>query len=348
MLRTVPEREGPEPREASAHRRPADLVFIVGLVVVTSVLASVPAFDSAIVGVLFGIPFVLFVPGYALVAALFPETDSRSNEDEIETEVAERTSNWRARRIDGFERLVLSFGTSIAVVPLVALVLNFTPFGVRPGPVLFSIGGVTIVFAVVGTIRRRRLPLEERFFVPYRRWLKNARSVAFGPGARSDRIATIAVALAVMLTLGSVAYTAAVPRGGETFTELYLLTEDEDGDLVAAGYPTELTPGERERLYVGIENRERRPLNYTVVVALQQVQPSNGSVRVTNERELHRFETRLTHGESWRRRHAVVPQITGDRLRLTYLLYRGEPPADSTVRNAYREVHIWINGSDRR
>jgi hypothetical protein len=26
-------------------------------------------------------------------------------------------------------------------------------------------------------------------------------------------------------------------------------------------------------------------------------------------------------------------------------LYRGQPPADPTVENAYREVHLWVNVS---
>jgi uncharacterized membrane protein len=347
----VPERAGSESTKGSVRQRPVDLVLVAGFTVVTCVLVFVSTLDRTVVGVLFGIPFVLFVPGYALVAALFPETNARSDGDETGTEAefeaVERTSNWTARRIDGFERLVLSLGASIAVVPLVALLLNFTPLGVRPAPVLFSVGGVTIVCAVIGAIRRRRLLPEERFFVPYQRWLGNARSVVFGPRARGNRVATVAVALAVVLTLGSVAYTAAVPRGGETFSEFYLLTEDEDGSFVAADYPTEFTRGERGQLSVGIENRERQSMNYTMIVELQRVRTSNGSARVVSERQLHRFETRLTHNESWRRQHTIAPQMTGERLRLTYLLYRGDPPADPSVGNAYREVHIWIDVSNR-
>jgi len=31
--------------------------------------------------------------------------------------------------------------------------------------------------------------------------------------------------------------------------------------------------------------------------------------------------------------------------RLVYLLYRGEPPAEPRIDNAYRELHLWINVS---
>jgi hypothetical protein len=35
--------------------------------------------------------------------------------------------------------------------------------------------------------------------------------------------------------------------------------------------------------------------------------------------------------------------MTGERLRLTYLLYRGAPPQTPTTDNAYRELHLWVN-----
>jgi len=38
--------------------------------------------------------------------------------------------------------------------------------------------------------------------------------------------------------------------------------------------------------------------------------------------------------------------MSGDRLRVAYLLYRGSVPDDPDVANAYRELHLWINASD--
>jgi uncharacterized membrane protein len=35
--------------------------------------------------------------------------------------------------------------------------------------------------------------------------------------------------------------------------------------------------------------------------------------------------------------------MTGERLRLVYLLYKGSAPPTPTVDNSYREVHLWIN-----
>ena len=37
--------------------------------------------------------------------------------------------------------------------------------------------------------------------------------------------------------------------------------------------------------------------------------------------------------------------MAGENLRLTFLLYRGQAPQDTTVENAYRELHLWVNVS---
>ena len=93
--------------------------------------------------VLLGLLLVLFLPGYSLVAALFPRKDD----------------------LDGIERIALSFGLSIAVVPLLGLALNYTPLGSRLVPVLLGLSLFTVLLAVVAGVRRVRMPEAERFVV---------------------------------------------------------------------------------------------------------------------------------------------------------------------------------------
>ena len=83
-----------------------DLLLIVALSIILLPLALVTTGAARIV---LGVLFVLFFPGYTLVAALFPARNS----------------------IGRIERLALSFGLSIAVVPLIGLGLNYTPWGIR-------------------------------------------------------------------------------------------------------------------------------------------------------------------------------------------------------------------------
>ena len=323
---------------------PADLVAVVAVVVLTVGAALVPVIRDTPLRVALGLPFVLFVPGYAFIAALFPERGTSSGAHGAPaTDGDAPSADGDESGIDGIERVALSFGTSIAIAPLIGLALNFTPWGIRLVPILAALGGFTVVAAAVAARRRRALSPEERFRVPYGRWIGTARAELFEPSSRTDLALNVVLVLSVLLAFSSVAYAVAVPKSGESFSEFYLLTENESGQLVADGYPTEFTAGEERSLVVGIGNQEHEPVDYTVVTSIQRVEVQNNTSRVLESNELRRFEASLEHNETWREPHTVAPEMTGERLRLTYLLYRGDPPANPTTGNAYRELHLWVN-----
>ena len=96
----------------------------------------VPPLNETPVRIILGLLLVLFLPGYSLIAALFPAKDD----------------------LDGIERIALSFGLSIAVVPLLGLALNYTPFGIRLVPVLVVLSVFTVSLAVIAGVRRQGLP----------------------------------------------------------------------------------------------------------------------------------------------------------------------------------------------
>ncbi len=101
---------------------PWDLYAAVGY---TAVLCAVLLLLN--VGDVLAILLVLFVPGYVLVAALFPGAIIEGKPE-----------------IDWIERIALSFGLSIAVVPLLGLLLNFTPWGIRFVPIVATIALFTV------------------------------------------------------------------------------------------------------------------------------------------------------------------------------------------------------------
>lgn len=326
---------------------PADLAAVIVLTLITIVAVLAPGVQETPLRIVVGLPFVLFLPGYALIAALFPEagespvsdTRSEASVDEVEATTDDRSG------IDGIERVALSFGLSIAVVPLIGLVLNFTPFGIRLVPVVLAISGVTGVFTVVAAVRRRGLPPEERFQVPYRKWIATGQSELFEPESRMDAALNVLMALSIILAVSSVAYAVAVPTQGESFTEFYLLTEQDNGSLVADGYPTEFTAGEPESIVVGIGNHEHQNQAYTTVVTIQDVRVANNSTTILAENELRRVQTRIADGETWHQQLEIAPSMTGERLRLQFLLYRGEAPSPVSTETAYRETHLWVNVS---
>jgi hypothetical protein len=78
--------------------------------------------------------FVLFLPGFMLISALYP----------------------RRGELDGLERAALSIGLSLALVPLIGLVLNYTPWGIRLEPIMISLALFAEIMAVVCVARKFR------------------------------------------------------------------------------------------------------------------------------------------------------------------------------------------------
>lgn len=77
-----------------------------------------------------GFPFILFLPGFSLMKALFPE-----KEDNL------------------FEKIILSIGLSLALSPLVGMLLNYTPWGLTVWSVTLSILILNIVLTFTGVFR---------------------------------------------------------------------------------------------------------------------------------------------------------------------------------------------------
>lgn len=320
---------------------PPDLAATVGLVLLTDIVILVPGISDTPLRVLLGLPFLLVLPGYALVSALFPEagpSDADADDD--------LDKPWIGR-IDGLERAALSFGLSIAIVPVVGLGLHFTPWGIQLVPILVTLSLVTLALVAVAVRRRRRVPASERFTVPYRDWLAAARTDLFAPETRTDATLNVVLAVSLIVAAAFTGYAVAVPKETEKFTEFYVLSETEEGGLVAADYPTEFDVGESRPVVLGVENHEHREMRYSVVVLLQEVTFAENESIVGREAELTRWKLNLPHDGTWREEYAITPPFAGDELRVAFLLYRGDVPSDPSVDNAYHELHLWVtvNGS---
>ena len=93
----------------------------------------------------FGAIFVLWLPGYTLTKALFP----------LKMPIKPSTNN-----LEKAEIAALSIGMSMAMVPLVGLLLNYTPWGIRLGPIIISLYIITLIFATVAIVRGYSLTLK--------------------------------------------------------------------------------------------------------------------------------------------------------------------------------------------
>ena len=323
---------------------PADLLATVVFVVAVNLVVFVPVLNETPLRVPLGLVFVLFIPGYALIAALFPEQgESPTVEDDAEL----GAEGWLAGRqrsgIDGIERVALSFGLSIAVVPLIGLALNFTPWGIRLAPIMVATSVFVLVMAAVATYRRWQLPAEERFAVPYRGWYERACAEVFEPDDRLDAALNVALALSMLLAVGALGFVVMFPPTGEQFSALYLLTEDDDGELVAANYPTEFVVGESQPIVVGVDNNEHSVENYTLVIQVQREEFVDNESVILEIEELQRQEFTLAHDETWMETVDIALELIGEDLRLQFLLYMdGEVPDQPRADTAYRDAHLWI------
>ena len=327
---------------------PADLAAICLLVLLTLAVVLIPGLNTTPIRALVGLVFVLFPPGYAFIAALFPESGSKESiSDDSTINEGESRVPRPGSGIDGLERVALSFGTSIAIVPLIGLILNFTPWGIRLVPILVSLSGFTLCMTAIAAVRRSHLPDEERFRVPYREWFGATKAELFEPDTRADGVLNVILVLCILIATASVTYAVVVPKQGESFGEFYLLTKNDDGKLVADDYPTNFTRGESKPVVVGIENHEHQRENFTVLVFLQNVSFHNNSTVVHEQRQLNRFHTSLGDNKTWQTTHSITPTMTGKRLRVEYLLYKDGVPANPTANNAYRELHLWVNVTAR-
>ena len=305
----------------------ADLVAAAVLTVAAVAATLLPFLADTPVRAVLGFGFALFVPGYALVSALFPGAASAGRDAP-----------------GGAARVALALLTSVVLAALVGgSVSLLTALG--PTTAVVALAAVTLLAVGVALRRRRALTPAERFAVPFGSWVSTARNAFLHPETRSDAALNVMLAVVVVIAVGGTVYATAVPGDQERFSELYLLAEDDDGDLVAVGYPTEFVAGEPRSQYVGVTNREGEPVSYTLLVELQRVRVTNDSVRVREREPLRRFTPELADGETWRRNHTVTPTMTGEGLRLTYLLYRGTPPAQPTVDSADQFAYTWVNVS---
>ncbi len=294
---------------------PYDLILCASLALL--LIALVALVPDTFFRQILGLVFVLFLPGYAATAALFPEND----------------------QIDTIERIALSFGLSIAIVPLIGLGLNFTPWGIRLNPILASVSAFIIAAAFIAWYRRNALPSDERFAIAVNF------KMDFGGMPLVDKALTIGIVVMLIASVGVLAYAITTPRVGERFTQLAILGP---GGM-ATEYPRNLTVGEDATVLLSVLSYEHRDVNYTVAIVLTNQTDNSTSV--------------IAYDIDWNATYALVPHeaITQNfslhhleyynqtvkfnvtapgTWKLQFLLFlQGQPVSQ----DSYREVHLWLN-----
>ena len=275
---------------------------------------------STIARVILGLPFILFFPGYTLVATLFSKNEEMNN----------------------IELLALSVGMSLAVVALIALGLNYTIWGIKLDSVLYCLSAFIFVTSTIALIRRARILKTNRFIKEINLSLPSWAHNTF------NRSLLIILVLAIVVTIGTLAYTVAKPKIAEKFSEFYI--HGINGQ--AQNYPTEyvLQNGQITQVIyddgtvdaisgfgkvtLGIVNHEQQTAVYTVKIIINGV-PVNIYFGGTITQQLGPIE--LQQGETWEKEIGIIPDHTGDSQEVELLLFNG---IDNTSEDS---LILWIN-----
>ncbi|MCM1567430.1 MAG: DUF1616 domain-containing protein [Dehalobacter sp.] len=282
-----------------------DLKLTWAFVLVMLVFIYFPYLNETPVRSALGLVMILFIPGYALIAALFPGK----------------------RDLGRMERASLSLGLSIAVSSLIGLGLNFTPFGIRLDPLAICLSLFTVIGVAIANKRRHDLPEDERLSVS----LKSVRTaigeeILPASARRLDRALNLILIAVVLLSVGLTVFVLAVPKQGEKFTEFYVLGPTG----MTENYPLEFYLNDTKPITLGIVNHEYANVTYDVEVKL-----GDG----TNSEILYpRSVVRLAAEQRWEQSINLTPSLTGTGLRLDFLLYR-----DGNINETYRDLHLWVN-----
>ena len=293
---------------------PLNLLVLILIVVII----LLPATSLRIV---LGLPFLLFLPGYTLTAALYPKKEG----------------------IDGIERVALSFGLSIALVPLIGLILNYTPWGIRVESVLYSVASFIFITSIIAMLRRVRLHKQERFGIEF--WLKLP---GWGGGALNKSLSIILL-VSILGALGALGYVIATPKLGERLTEFYILGPDG----TAQGYPNEFVMNEDKVVlvrYSGGETQEIASDNGRVILGIVNHEYENAiyfiKVMIDGEPVKIYFDKdqrdkigpiELVHEEKWEQEIGFAPQHVGDNQKVEFVLYKDE------VTYFENPPHLWID-----
>jgi uncharacterized membrane protein len=283
---------------------PADLLFVVGIVVLTDIFVLIPVLNESFIRIVLGLPMILFLPGYALIAVLFPTKTG----------------------LEGIERAALSVGISVAIVPLIGLLLNNTPFGIKEVPLLASLSVFIILACTAAYFRRRQFPENKAFEVSFKVSAISLLAEVLGkPESSTEKILRTFLAISVLALAGSVAYVTLAPHDQNPFTEFYILGPQG----AAENYTTEYVQGESGTVIIGVANHEHRAVNYTMDVRLE-----NKSLPLPENLKQIQLEDNTTLEEPLE----ITPSFEGKNMELQFLLFN-ETEKDVP----YRDLRLWIN-----
>ena len=304
---------------------PADLALVVLWLAASVITLYLPGLSETPLRMVLALPVLLFIPGYCLIAILFPKNDD----------------------LGLVERIMLSIGFSIVIVPLIGFGLNFTPWGIRLEPIVVAIILLTWVMVLFAHYQRAVLPREERFRVSFSAIAGRIHGEFLPQGEKGvDRFLSVVLTLVILVAILATVYVIIVPKeGAERFSEFYILGKNQ----TAADYPDMIIPAENYPMYIGVGNHEYRTMTYTIETWALRTEFDN----VTNSSAIvemdpnDRLSLTLAHNET-----KIIPfnlfVVRPGYTRVEFLLFNESVPGPEVtggdrISRSYRNLHLWVN-----
>lgn len=318
------------PNDESARASVRGPLLVLAYVSIVSILAVTNVLDGPLRIVLVA-PILVFVPGYALLFALFPRT----------APYGDVLGGAPGPRLAWIERGAVA--VALSVVVLVLLVLALGGFGVplATAPITLAIFLVTVFGLGVGTIRRANRP-GSGGLVPLDRWRTEFADATVGAESGVDAALTLVLLLVVVLALTGLVYGLAAPDRSPSYTEVALL--DRQGDaLTASDYPTNVTRGSPVEVALTVENREGVPMEYTVLIAIERVRTTGDDAAVLERATLERRTLAVDDGATRTEDLSPRPELLGTDLRLSVYVVEGDPPDRIDAATADHHLYLWLD-----
>ena len=281
-----------------------DLIFIPILVILAIIFVLIPPFNQGFLRIIFALPLLLFLPGYMLIAIIFPKRGELSS----------------------IERFTFSIGFSIAITVFDGFGLNYTRWGFKSDSITISLSLIIGILFLLTFIQRWRYGKESYGFTlsdirSFYYTLKN-KEPETGPDHALEKMLIKTMIISILIVSAMLIYTK-VTTEPEKFTSLYIL----GADGKAENYLTEVSIGEPYTILVGVENYEYAPVNYTLRVNF------GGKI-------LEEYPIILDHDSKWLNNVTVIPELassiaSGNKTKLEFELFKDN--------KSYRSVHLMVN-----
>lgn len=317
-------------------RRPIDIFLCLGfnIILLPIVFTSV----NGVFRIVFGIPLILFIPGYLLLLCLFPYKSYTS-------------------KLDPILRFGLSIGLSISLVSLDGILLFYSPFGFNELSIFTSLFVISLLFGIVALYQWQKSPIKKQYSF-------SLNTPKFESKSKFDKILKMLLILSITLTIITIGYISFLPNKQEAFTEFYILGST--GKVIH--YPRNLTVGQDSNVTIGLINHEHKTMDYSIEIWLVNQTLHYNTTTNTNETIYHemwfldRLTVNLKHFEKnteilwqpqWEYFYNFSINRTG-RYTLMFLLFTTPAPDYNTFQNyyymaateiqsAYQSLYIWIN-----